>query len=262
MSAMRRALSARGELKEVAAVVGQAEGDIRPGQRQALDGIGAVGEFGAFGLEKFAAGRGVVIEVAHFDDGAGHQRRRFRLGTRFAFSFQAWLAPRSRLVIGQASDGGDRGQRLAAKAEGADAFEVVERGNFGGGMAGQGQRQLILGDAAAVVGDADQLDAAFFQMHLDGLAAGVEAVFEQFLEHGGGSFDHFASGNLADQQVGEAGDRRHGGIIPWGKMPPVFILGSYAWNTLRSSSILFFISTNIWRSWCSSTGCGFTASFS
>ena len=81
-------------------------------------------------------------------------------------------------------------------------------------MAGQGQRQFVLRNAAAVVGDADQLDAAFFQMHLDGLAAGIEAVFEQFLENGGGSFDHFASGNLADQQVGEAGDGRHRRIIP------------------------------------------------
>ena len=68
-----------GQLEQVAAVVGQAEGDVGAGQGQALDGIGAVGEFGAFRLEEFAAGRGVVIEVAHFDDGAGHQRCRFRL---------------------------------------------------------------------------------------------------------------------------------------------------------------------------------------
>ena len=73
-------------------------------------------------------------------------------------------------------------------------------------MAGQCQGQLVAGNAATIVGDANELDAAFFQMHLNGLAAGIEAVFQQFLEHRGGAFDHFAGGNLADQEVGEAGD--------------------------------------------------------
>jgi hypothetical protein len=114
----------------------------------------------------------------------------------------------------QARDRGDRGQRFAAEAERGHTFEVVERGDFRGGVAGQRQREFILGDAAAVVGNADQFDAAFLQLNLDRLAAGVEGVFEQFLENGGGSFDHFASGNLADQQVGEAGDGRHRRIIP------------------------------------------------
>jgi hypothetical protein len=34
-----------------------------------------------------------------------------------------------------------------------------------------------------VVADADQLDAAFFELDLDRRAAGVEGVLEQFLEH-------------------------------------------------------------------------------
>ncbi len=129
-------------------------------------------------------------------------------------------------------------------------------------MAGQRQRELVLGDAAAVVGNADELDAAFLEMHLDRLAAGIEAVFEQFLENGGGSFDHFASGNLADQQVREAGDGRHARIImrpadqpapeaPSSRFKPCskssqspFKVRPSAWNYSPSSSTSSFTSTS------------------
>jgi hypothetical protein len=158
--------------------VGEAEGDVGAGQRQALDGVGAVGEFGALGLEELAAGRGVEIEVAHLDDGASHQGRRFRLGTRFCLQFPGMAGTTFPAADCQASDGGDRGQRLAAKAKRGNAFKVVERDNFRGGVAGQGQREFFLGDAAAVVSDTDQFGAAFFEMHLNRLAAGIEAVFE------------------------------------------------------------------------------------
>ena len=101
----------------------------------------------------------------------------------------------------QARDGGDRSQRFAAKAKRGDAFEVVERGDLRRGVAGQREREFILGDAAAVVADADQLDAAFFELDLDGLTAGVERVLKQLLEHGGWAFNDLAGGDLADQEV-------------------------------------------------------------
>ena len=113
----------------------------------------------------------------------------------------------------QARDRGDRGQRLAAEAERGDTFEVVERANFRGGVAGQRQREFIPGDAAAIVGNTDQLDATFFELDLDRLAASIEGVFEQFLEHRRGALDDFASGNLADQQVGKKMDRGRRGRV-------------------------------------------------
>ncbi len=121
---------AGGELEQVAAVVGQAEGDIRAGHCQAADGVGAVGEFGAFGLEEFAPGRGVVIEIAHFDDGAGHQRRRFRLGTGFGFQLPGVAAALFAAGEGQPGNRGDRGQGFAAETEGADVFEIFQRRYF------------------------------------------------------------------------------------------------------------------------------------
>ena len=101
-----------------------------------------------------------------------------------------------------ARDRGDRGQRFAAEAVAGDALQIVERGDLAGGMAGERQRQVVGFDAGAVVGDADQPDAAFLQLHVDFRRAGVEAVLEQFLEHRSGPLHDFAGGNLADEQVG------------------------------------------------------------
>ena len=66
--------------------------------------------------------------------------------------------------LGDAADGG---QRLAAEAERADAEQVVGVVQLAGGVAGEGQRQVVGVDAAAVVDDADQLDAALLDLDVD-----------------------------------------------------------------------------------------------
>jgi hypothetical protein len=66
----------------------------------------------------------------------------------------------------------------------------------------QRPRQVGLRDADAIVGNAQQLDAALFKPDLDCTGARIERVFEQFLEHRGGAFDHLAGGDLVDQGVG------------------------------------------------------------
>jgi hypothetical protein len=96
---------------------------------------------------------------------------------------------------------GDRGQRLAAEAEGADVFEVGQRGDLRGGVARQRERQLLGRDAAAVVGDGDALDAAFLQPDGDLGGAGVERVFQQLLDHGRRPLDHLAGGDLRNELV-------------------------------------------------------------
>jgi hypothetical protein len=62
---------------------------------------------------------------------------------------------------------------------------------------------------AAVVADADQLDAAFFELDLDRRAARIECVFEQLLEHRSRAVDDLAGGDLADQQIGQPLDGGH-----------------------------------------------------
>ena len=45
-------------------------------------------------------------------------------------------------------------------------------------MAGQGQRQIIFVNAAAVIAHLDQLGAALLDLDLDSAAAGIQAVFQ------------------------------------------------------------------------------------
>ena len=107
-------------------------------------------------------------------------------------------------------DCGDRGQRLATEAVAADAFQIVETGDLAGGVPGQRQRQLVAIDADAVIGDPDQAYATLFDLDIDPAGTGIEAVFDQLLDYGGGSFDHLAGSDLADQKVRQEMDGRHG----------------------------------------------------
>ncbi len=50
-------------------------------------------------------------------------------------------------------------------------------------MPGEGQTQLALFDAAAIVGNADQAHTAFFQINADTRAARIDGVFQELLEH-------------------------------------------------------------------------------
>lgn len=112
----------------------------------------------------------------------------------------------------QAADRGDRRQRLAAEAQRGHRFQVVDGSDLAGGVAAHRQRQLLGRDAAAIVADADQADAAFLQVDIDALGARVERVLDQLLHHGGGPLDHFAGGDLVDEGVRELADA-HPGIL-------------------------------------------------
>ena len=85
-----------------------------------------MGEFGRFGLEKFTPGRGVVIEVAHFDDRAFEQGG--RLGRPAGCADESPGMGGAGLTAGQgeAGDRGDRSEGFAAKTKRADLFEVGE----------------------------------------------------------------------------------------------------------------------------------------
>jgi hypothetical protein len=69
---------------------------------------------------------------------------------------------------------------------------------------------LLGRNAAAVVGDGDAFDAAFFQPHGDLGGARVECVFQQFLDHGRRPFDHLAGGDLGNQLIGQGLDEDAG----------------------------------------------------
>ena len=65
-------------------------------------------------------------------------------------------------------------------------------------MARQGQWQIIPRHAAAIVCDTDQCFAPIGDIHRNAPRTGVYGVFDQFLDRGGGAFDHLARGNAVD----------------------------------------------------------------
>jgi len=65
-------------------------------------------------------------------------------------------------------------------------------------------------------------EAATGQLHLDAGGAGINTVFDDFFERGGGAFHHFAGGNLVHEVVGQGMDTGHDGSRGW----PAEISGS------------------------------------
>ena len=186
-----------------AAIVLQGKADIGTRQGDALEGFLAVGEFGGLAFQKFAAGGRVEIQLADV-----HGRASALAGWRGRAdsSVQRLDLPAVRVVGSAAAQsqlrhGGHAGQRFAAKAHAGNALQIVKGSDFAGGVAQQRQRQVGLADAAPVVAHQQAFDAALFQLHANLGRSRIQAVFQQFLECGGGAFDDLASSDLVDQQV-------------------------------------------------------------
>ena len=99
----------------------------------------------------------------------------------------------------------DRGQRLAAETQRANPQEILVV-ELGGGVAVDGERQIGMRHAAAVVGDADAATAAAIGENIDPAGAGVDGVFDQFLDHARRPFHHLAGGDAVDELFGELAD--------------------------------------------------------
>src|SRR5262249_52983574 len=99
---------------------------------------------------------------------------------------------------GDLGDAADGGQGLAPKPQGADAEEVLGAGQLAGGVAGEGERQVVRLDAAAVIDHPDEVGAAPLDVDVDAAAAGVDGVFQQLLDDAGRPLDDLAGGDLVD----------------------------------------------------------------
>ena len=152
----------------------------RVGEGVVGDEGGDVGELGLFGLEELATGGGVEEEVADGDGGAdggagGIGAEHVAAGDLdqgagvFGGGGGAVVceAGGGAGFEGEAGDGGDRGQGLAAEAEGGDREQVVGGAELRGGVALKGEQGVVADHAVAVVGDADELAAAGFDLDAD-----------------------------------------------------------------------------------------------
>ena len=201
-----------GETATQLAVVRQGKCDLGLRLRHARQHLVAAGELGGNGLEEFASRRGVEIQVGYGDGRAGALRSGLN-GLLCGVDLPGVRGVGGAAGYCDARDRSDGGERFAAKAVTGDALQVGQAGDLAGGVACQRQRQIVLVDAAAVVRDADQPDATFLDLYVDFCRAGIQAVFDQFLEHRGGPLNNLAGGYLTDQEIGKGVYSRHGGII-------------------------------------------------
>ena len=88
-------------------------------------------------------------------------------------------------------------QGFAAKTKCADVKKIVI-GNLGRAMAPNCKFQVFPAHPCTVVGHAQERLAAGSSDNLDRTGTGVDRIFNQFLDHAGGPFDHLAGCDLVD----------------------------------------------------------------
>ena len=96
-------------------------------------------------------------------------------------------------------DAADGGQCFAAKAQRVDAQEIIDGVQLAGGMAGEGQRQIVAIYAAAIIRDLNKVTATVGDVHVDARAAGIDGILQEFLDYAGRSLDDLSGGNLIDE---------------------------------------------------------------
>jgi hypothetical protein len=198
-----------------AAVVAQREPYLRPRERDAPEHLVAVAELGRLALQELAPRRRVEIKILHRDRGAGPACRGLDLAEPRALG-----ADHAGMIIGpgargdgNARYGGDRSERLAAKAHRRHRLEVFELRDLARGMAREREAQVVARDAVAVVLHLDAPHAAFVERHADAACVRIEAVLEQLLQHRCRALDHFPRRYLAHEQIGKDANGRHGPSI-------------------------------------------------
>ena len=138
-------------------------------QREPLDHARDVLGLGALRAQEFAARGHIEEQVANLDARADRMRGRLGRADLAIVGRDRIRVRGAGLARGQldARHGRDARQRFAAKAERADALEVVDRRDLAGRVPGEREQQLVALDADAVVAHAAQPHAALFDLDFD-----------------------------------------------------------------------------------------------
>ena len=82
-------------------------------------------------------------------------------------------------------------------------LELFERLHLACRMPLQCQRELILRNAAAVVGDKYALEPPALNAHFNAVGSGIDGIFNEFLNDGSRTLNHLACGDLTDELRGK-----------------------------------------------------------
>ncbi len=146
------------QLEDEAIAVPQSKCDVRVGDRVDAHLLLDVAELGRFGAQELAPSWDVVEQRAHLDLCAWSLAAVVNVPELAPIDIDLGAAERVRFPGGKAEarDAGDRGECLAAEAEGRDIAEVLFGVEFAGRMAFEAQQGVVARHAVAVVEDADQ----------------------------------------------------------------------------------------------------------
>src|SRR5438094_6874334 len=163
-----------------------------------------VAELGGLRLEKFAPRRRVEEKIANFDLGARGPRYFLHVAqpSTGEFDSRPGAFRHGPGLEHQARDCGNRGQRLAAKAQSGNFKQVFSRTNLAGGVALEGQQSIVVAHAATIVRHADQALPSRLDSHLDATGVRVQGVLSQFLDDRGGQLHHSAGGDFVGDSFG------------------------------------------------------------
>ena len=175
------------------------DGGVR--QSQPIQNINDVGQFRGGRLQKLEAGGGGIEKVSHLNAGSRRKRGWHWLAFRPAFNSQppGGVGLGCSACDGQPTHRANGGQRLAAKPQGADIKQIAVR-DFRGGMALNGQDQVILSHAMAIVRDGNERAPALANGDIDLRAARINCIFDQLLDGGCGTFDDLARSDLINER--------------------------------------------------------------
>ena len=196
------------EAVDLASVKRQGQAGVGKGQRKAGKGAQDMAVLGAQAAHEAAAGRGVVEHVPDLDTGAD-RRSGLALGGQSAGLKAVFGAELVRSLAGQQSQAGDRGdawQGFAPKAEGLNPGDIGGAGNLAGGKTLTRQADIFGGHARTVIGDLDQPPTALLDLDSNRVGAGIQGVFNEFLDHAGRSLNDLAGGNLLLNVWGQNAD--------------------------------------------------------
>jgi hypothetical protein len=73
----------------------------------------------------------------------------------------------------------------------------------------EGQQGVVAVHSLAVIGDADELSPASFDLDANAHGSRVERILKELLDHRRGPIDHLAGGNLVGNLIGEDADLAH-----------------------------------------------------
>ena len=196
-----------GQLPGEPAVPGKCEGDLRVRQRGQREVMLDVGGLGFFRAQELAARGQVEEELAHFDAGAR--------GGPGGADFKDFAAVdddlrglgRSGIAFargqGKPADAGDAREGFASEAHGGDGGEVLGALDFAGGVPLEAEQGVVAAHAQAIVRHADEAASAGLDFDGEAARAGVEGIFDEFLDDAGRTLDHFARGDLVGHVLGE-----------------------------------------------------------